>query len=129
MNTHIFRSLCILLLFLYMFLCTVSCFMHAYDRTLVNSNSLIRCLVSINSSSGDLIESVYYMSIPMQHISVLGIFNSLYINFQSSSYANDHAWRQRVINFPSKSSIADKALTSVTPRQSADLFDSEKMRM
>ncbi len=64
---------------------------YCVHRTLININSLIRCLVSINSSSDDLIESVYYISIPMQHISVLRIFNSLYINFQSSSYANYHA--------------------------------------
>ncbi len=76
---------------LYMFLCIVSCFMHAYDRTLVNINSLIPCLVCINSSSDDLIENVYYMLKPMQHTNVLGIFNSLYITFQSSLYANYHA--------------------------------------
>ncbi len=104
MDTHICRSLCILLLFLYMFLCIVSCFMHSYDRTLVNFNSLIQCLVSINSSSDDLIQSVYYISTPIQHISGLKIFNNLYINFQSSLYANYHAWRQRVIKYPSKSS-------------------------
>ncbi len=64
-----------------MFLCIVYCFMHAYDRTLVNITSLIPHLVSINSPSDDLIESVYYMLIPMQHISVLRIFTSLYTNF------------------------------------------------
>ncbi len=73
--------------------------MHVYERTLVNINSLILCLVSINSSSDDLIESVYYISIPMQHLIVLRIFNSLYINVLSSSYVNYHAWRQRVVNF------------------------------
>ncbi len=54
--------------------------MHAYDRSLVKITSLIPCLVSINSSSDDLIESEYYMLIPMQHISVLKIFSSLCIN-------------------------------------------------
>ncbi len=127
-----------------MSLCIVSCFMHAYDRSLVITNITLTapCLISINSSLHDLIESEYYMLIPMQHTNVLEIFNSFYINFQSSSYANYHAWRQRVLNFPQKfrtplalwhprgvTSIADKALTSVTPRQSADLLDSEKMRM
>ncbi len=80
MNTHIFRSLCILLLFLYMFLCIVYCFMHAYDRSLINITLAVPCLVSINSSSDDLIESEHYMLIPMQHISVLRIFSSLCIN-------------------------------------------------
>ncbi len=55
--------------------------MLAYDRSLVNITSVIPCLVSINSSSDDLIESVYYMLIPMQHVSVLRIFTSLYLNF------------------------------------------------
>ncbi len=53
--------------------------MHAYDRSLVNITSLIPCLVSINWSSDDLIESEYYMIpmlIPMQYI----IFSSLCIN-------------------------------------------------
>ncbi len=36
------------------------------------------CLVSMNSSSDDLIESGYYMLIPMQHISVLRIFSSFF---------------------------------------------------
>ncbi len=81
MKTHICRSLCILLLFLYMFLFIVYCLMHAYDRSLVNITSLIPCLVSINSSSDDLIESVCYMLIHMQHISVLRIFTSLGVNF------------------------------------------------
>ncbi len=113
MNEHIsFRSLCILLLLLYMFFCVVYCFMHAYDRSLVNITSLMPCLVSINSSPDDLIESVYYTLIPMQHISVLRIFNSLYMNIQSSSYANYHAWRQRVVNFPSKS---ESHIGSLTP--------------
>ncbi len=39
----------------------------------------IPCLVSLNSSSEDLNESVYYMLIPMQHISVLRIFSSFCI--------------------------------------------------
>ncbi len=71
--------------------------MHAYDRSLVNITLTVSCLVSIKSSLDDLIESEYYMLIPMQHISVLRIFNSLYIDFQSSSYANYHAWRQRIV--------------------------------
>ncbi len=67
-----------------MFFCVVYSFTHVYDRSLANITSLIPCLVSINSSSDDLIESVYYMLIPMQHISIQRIFNGLYINFQSS---------------------------------------------
>ncbi len=63
----------------------------------------VPCSVSINLSMGDLIESEYYMLIPMQHISVLRIFTILFINIQSSSYANYHARRQRAVNFPSKS--------------------------
>ncbi len=55
--------------------------MHAYDRSLVNITSLIPYLVSINLSSDDLIENAYYMLIPMQHISVLRIFTSLYVTF------------------------------------------------
>ncbi len=39
--------------------------MHAHDRSPVNITSLIPCLVSINSSLDDLIESVYYMLIPI----------------------------------------------------------------
>ncbi len=66
--------------------------MHAYDRSLVNITSLIPCLVSINSSSGDLIESEYYMLIPMQHISVLRIFSSLCINPSRITYANYHVF-------------------------------------
>ncbi len=50
--------------------------MHAFDRSLVNITSLIPCLVSINWSSDDLIESEYYMLISMQYI----IFSSLCIN-------------------------------------------------
>ncbi len=88
-----------------MFLCIVSCFVHAYDRTLVNINSLIQCLVSINLSSDDLIENVYYMLIPMQHIYVLIIYNSLYINFKEL--------RQRVVNFPSKSSSHHRLFDSL----------------
>ncbi len=64
-----------------MFLFIVYCLMHAYDRSLVNITSLKPCLVSINSSSDDLIERVYYMLIPIQHISVLRIFTSLGVNF------------------------------------------------
>ncbi len=63
-----------------MFLCIVHCFIHAYDRSLVNITLAASCLVSINSSSDDLIESEYYMLIPMQHISVLRILSSLCIN-------------------------------------------------
>ncbi len=44
--------------------------MHAYDRSLINITLAVPCLVSINSSSDDLIESEHYMLIPMQHISV-----------------------------------------------------------
>ncbi len=40
------------------------------------------CLVSMNSSSDDLIESVYYMLIPVQHISVLRRFSSFCIKTQ-----------------------------------------------
>ncbi len=80
--------------------CTVYCFMHAYDRSLVNITSFIPCLFSINSSLDDLIESVYYMLIPMQHISVIRIFTSLYIDIQSSYNVNYHALRQRVIKPP-----------------------------
>ncbi len=47
-----------------MFLCIVYCFMHAYDRSLVNITLTESCLVSINSSLDDLIESEYYMLIP-----------------------------------------------------------------
>ncbi len=50
-----------------MFLCIVHCFMHVYDKSLVNITLLIPYLVSINLSSDDLIESVYYMLIPMQY--------------------------------------------------------------
>ncbi len=64
-----------------MLLCIVYCFMHACDRSLVNITSLIPCLVSTSLSSDDLIESVYYILIPMQHISVLRIFTSLYVKF------------------------------------------------
>ncbi len=81
---HIPRSLCMITTSLYMVLHIVYCFMHAYDRSLVNVNSPIPCLVSMNSSSDDLIESVYYMFIPMQHISVLRIFSSFCINTQSN---------------------------------------------
>ncbi len=64
---------------LYMVLCIVYCFMHAYDRSLVNVTSPIPCLVSMNLSLDDLIESVYYMLIPIQHINVLRIFSSFCI--------------------------------------------------
>ncbi len=89
--------------------------MHAYDRSLVNITSLIPCLVSINSSSGDLIESVYYMLIPMQHISVLRIFISLYINIQSSSYVNYHAWRQIPLFHQGSSSAGSEPEPSFKP--------------
>ncbi len=42
----------------------VYCFMHAYDRSLVNITLTVSCLVSINSSLDALIESEYYMLIP-----------------------------------------------------------------
>ncbi len=71
--------------------------MHAYDRSLVKITSLIPCLVSINSSSFDLIKSDYYMLIPMKHMSVLRIFISLCINPRRITYANDHVQRQRVV--------------------------------
>ncbi len=71
--------------------------MHAYERSLVNITSLIPCLVSIKSSLDYLIESVYYMLIPMQHISVLRIFSSLCINLRRITYANYHVQRQRVV--------------------------------
>ncbi len=77
--------------------------MHAYDRSLVKITSPIPCLVSVNSSSDDLIESVYYMFIPMQHISVLRIFSSFASTPNRITYAKYHALIQRVINFPSKS--------------------------
>ncbi len=70
--------------------------MHAHDRSPVNITSLIPCLFSINSSSDDLIESVYYMLIPMQHVSVLRIISSLCINPRRITYANYHVQRQRV---------------------------------
>ncbi len=54
--------------------------MHAYDRSVVNITLTVSCLVSINSSLDDLIESEYYMWIPMPHISVLRIFSSFCIN-------------------------------------------------
>ncbi len=54
--------------------------MHAYDRSLVNITLTVPCLVSINLSLDNLIESEYYMLIFMQHISVLRIFSSLCIN-------------------------------------------------
>ncbi len=54
--------------------------MHAYDRSLVNITLAVPCLVSINSSSDDLIESEHYMLIPNATISVLRIFSSLCIN-------------------------------------------------
>ncbi len=92
--------------------------MHAYDRSLVNITSLIPCLVSINSSSDDLIESVYYMFIPMQHISVLRTFSSLCINPRLITYANYHVQRQRVINFPPK---VQDTIGSLTPERS-DLY-------
>ncbi len=60
-------------------------------------------LVSMNSSSDDLIESGYYMLIPMQHISVLRIFSNFCINPSRITYAKYHGLRQRVVNFPSKS--------------------------
>ncbi len=77
-----------------MFLCIVYYFMHAYEISLVNITSLIPCLVSINSYLDDLIESEYYMLIPMQHISVLRIFSSLCINPRQITYANYHVQRQ-----------------------------------
>ncbi len=73
---------------------------------LVHVISPIPCLVSLNLPSDDLNESVYYMLIPMQHISVLRILSSFCIPIETPNqitYAKYHALRQRVINFPSKS--------------------------
>ncbi len=69
---------CILSFVLYTVLCMLMI------EPLVHVTLSVPCLVSMNSSSDDLIESVYYMFIPMQHISVLRIFTSLCINIQSS---------------------------------------------
>ncbi len=41
------------------------------NEPLVHVTLTIPCLVSMNLSLDDLIESVYYMFIPMQHFSVL----------------------------------------------------------
>ncbi len=69
---------CILSFVLY----TVLCMCH--DRSIVHITSPTSYLVFLNSSSDDLNESLYYMLILMQHISVLRIFSSLCINIQSS---------------------------------------------
>ncbi len=69
---------CILSFVLYTVLCMLMI------EPFVHVTSPIPCLVSINSSLDDLIESVYYMLIPMQPISVLRIFSSFCINTQSN---------------------------------------------
>ncbi len=45
----------------------IYCYMHAYDWTFIRVT--LPSLVSMNLSSDDLIESVYYMFIPMHYIS------------------------------------------------------------
>ncbi len=69
---------CILSFVLYTVLCMLM------TEPLVHVTLPIQCLVSMNLSSDDLIESVCYLFIPMQHISVLRIFSSFCINIQSS---------------------------------------------
>ncbi len=82
--SHILRSLCILLLFLYIVFCIVYCFMHTYDRTTRSRNLTCTMFGLYEFVLDDLIESVYYMFIPMQNISVIRIFSCLCINIQSS---------------------------------------------
>ncbi len=69
---------CILSFVLYTVLCILMI------EPLVHVTLPVPCLVSMNSSLDDLIESVYYMFIPMQNISVIRIFSCLCINIQSS---------------------------------------------
>ncbi len=60
--------------YLLVYVCFVL-YMHAYDRSLVNITppipSLVKVKVSLNSSSDDLNESLYYMLIFMQHNHIL----------------------------------------------------------
>ncbi len=81
LNEHTYLQVIVYIITVLVYvLCIVYCFMHAYDRSLINITLAVPCLVSINSSSDDLIESEHYMLIPMQHISVPRIFSSLCIN-------------------------------------------------
>ncbi len=53
-------------------------------KLLVHITLPMPCLVSMNSSSDDLIDSLYYMLIHGQHISVLRIVSNFCINTQSN---------------------------------------------